>query len=459
MFSCNILLEEGVIMDKNLMWNNFLEKLSHQIDSLAFDTWFKDTKLINIENGSLVIEVPMYIHQKHIKENYQDMIINIINELTGTNFNIIYHVLDENNNSYKEINKGVPNMTLSTNLNKNYTFDNFIVGESNKFAHAAALSVAESPGKKYNPLFLYGNSGLGKTHLMHAIGNYIIKESNRKVLYVTSEQFRQDFINLNKKDKNKTNYDYIDFFKDKYRNIDVLIIDDIQFLSNATASQNEFFHTFNELYDTNKQIIISSDRSPDDLKLLEERLRTRFAWGLTANIKPPDYELRKEIVKKKMLNNDINDNISEEVIEYIINNLNSDVRQLEGAVTRLYAYSAMMNNGIIDLTIAKEALSDYMPNIAFEKNNITKIQRVIADFYQITVDDLKSKKRIYKISHPRQIAMYLCRVLTDETYLKIGLEFGGKDHTTIIHAYEKISNELKHNEELKKLIKLLTDQI
>lgn len=447
-------------MDKNLLWNNFLEKLSHQIDSLAFDTWFKDTKLVNIENGSLMIEVPMYIHQKHIKENYEDLIINTINEITGTNFNIQYQVSVANNDIDNSIViEGVPNVKVSTNLNKNYTFDNFIVGDSNKFAHAASLSVAESPGKKYNPLFLYGNSGLGKTHLMHAIGNYITKESNRKVLYVTSEQFRQDFINLNKKDKNKTNYDYIDFFKDKYRNIDVLIIDDIQFLSNATASQNEFFHTFNELYDTNKQIIISSDRSPDDLKLLEERLRTRFAWGLTANIKPPDYELRKEIVKKKMLNNDINDNISDEVIEYIVNNLNSDVRQLEGAVTRLYAYSAMMNNGIIDLSIAREALNDYMPNIGYEKNNITKIQKVIADYYQITIEDLKSKKRIYKISHPRQIAMYLCRTLTDETYPKIGLEFGGKDHTTVMHAFEKISTELKTNDELQKLIKLLTEQI
>lgn len=444
-------------MDKNVLWNRFLEKINNEIDSLAFNTWFKDTKLLNFDQGVMEVEVPMHIHQKHIYENYQELINTKINELTGTNFDIKYIVKDKKNKISEEI--GVPNNTINTNLKSNYTFDTFVVGDSNKFAHAAALSVAEDPGKKYNPLFLYANSGLGKTHLMHAIGNYIIKDSNKKVLYVTADQFRDDFINLNKKDKTKTNYEYIDFFKDKYRNIDVLMIDDIQFLSTATGSQHEFFHTFNQLYDSNKQIIISSDRSPDDLKLLEERLRTRFAWGLTANMTPPDYELRLAIVKRKILQKNLDTNLTEDVIEYIVNNCNSDVRQLEGAITRLFAYAAMMNNGIIDLSVAIESLRDYLPTSIAGGNNITKIQKIIADYYQITVDDLKSKKRTFKISHPRQIAMYLCRILTDESYPRIGLEFGGKDHTTVMHAFDKIDNELKTNEELKKIINLLTTQI
>jgi len=445
-------------MDNNVFWNRFLDKISSQIDALAFDTWFRETRLITLENGKLEIEVPMHIHGKHIKENYENIIDKIVNELTGTNFEVVYIIKDDITES-DNTDVGVPDNKLNTNLNPNYNFDNFVVGDSNKFAQAAALSVAEDPGKKYNPLFLYGNSGLGKTHLMHAIGNYIVKDSNKKVLYVTSEQFRDDYIKISKKDKNKTNYDYVDFFKDKYRNIDVLIIDDIQFLGNATASQHEFFHTFNRLYDSNKQIIISSDRSPDDLKLLEDRLRTRFAWGLTANIKPPDYELRKEIVRKKITNLELGASVPSDVLEYIVNNLNSDVRQLEGAVTRLFAYAAMMNGGVINLDITIEALRDYLPTNIGNLNNIAKIQKVIADYYRITPEDLKSKKRTYQISHPRQIAMYLCRITTDESYPKIGLEFGGKDHTTVMHAFEKISNEIKINEELKKVVELLTQRI
>ena len=347
---------------------------------------------------------------------------------------------------------------IKSNLNSKYTFENFIVGNSNKFAHAAALAVAENPGKMYNPLFIYGNSGLGKTHLMHAIGNYISKNSDKKVLYVTSEQFVSDFIGINKKDENGTNFTYVDFFKQKYRNIDVLIIDDIQYLGGATETQKEFFHTFNTLYGDNKQIIISSDRSPDDLKILEDRLRTRFCWGLPVDIYPPDFELRVAILKKRIVGEAINKEIPDQVIEYMASNLGSDIRQLEGAVTRLVAYSTIMGSEI-DLNLAIEALKDYINKGVSEKNNVNKIQKVVAEYFQISVEDLKSKKRNSNISFPRQIAMFLCRKFTDESFPKIGIEFGGKDHSTVMHSCEKIEREIKTNKDLADTIDKLEKDI
>ncbi|MDD4644031.1 MAG: chromosomal replication initiator protein DnaA, partial [Bacilli bacterium] len=333
------------------------------------------------------------------------------------------------------------------------------VGESNFFAHAAAVSVAENPGKAYNPLFIYGNSGLGKTHLMHAIGNHIVRNTNKKVLYVTSEKFVSDFLNLTKRDSNGTNYDYIEFFKDKYRNIDVLIIDDIQMLSGAPASQQEFFHTFNDLYDDNKQIIISSDRSPDDLKLLEERLITRFNWGLKVNIYPPDYELRMDILKKKMGNTELGKPITNEVLEYIANNFQADVRQLEGALTRIYAYSTMFNVPEINLDVAIEALKDYLNRSMALKNDINRIQKIVAEFYKVRVEDLKSNRRNSNIVYPRQIAMYLSRKLTDESFIRIGMEFGGKNHSTVIHACEKIEKDIRSNNDIKNIVNNLIKQI
>ena len=432
-------------MDTINLWHNFLEKIKQNVSSLAFDTWFKDTKLLELKDGMAVILVPMPIHKKHLAENYNEIINETFNLLTGTNFEINYVLENElTDKNVKEIDQGVPFRShIEANLNSRYTFDNFIVGESNRFAHAAALAVSENPGKVYNPLFIYGKSGLGKTHLMHAIGNYIIRNSNKKVLYVTSEQFIKDFLELIKKDNNGTNFDAVDNFKKKYRNIDVLIIDDIQFLGGTTKSQQEFFHTFNSLYNENKQIIISSDRSPDDLKVLEERLRTRFNWGLTVNIYPPDFNLRLEILKKKIANQDLVKNIPDDVLEYIANNCESDVRQLEGAVTRLYAYSAIMNSSEINMELVIEALKDYLIKNVSGKNNIQRIQRIVANHYGINFEDLKSARRHSSITLPRQVAMYLARILTDESYPRIGLEFGGRDHSTVIHAYEKINKILK----------------
>ena len=295
-------------MNVDVLWTNFLTQVKDELSSLAYDTWFKDTSLYKLDNGKAIIIVPMQIHKKHLADKYSTLIVDKLNNITGTNFELDFILNDELKELEKEKQKivetqedsGVPPNSFKSNLKSKYNFENFIVGNSNKFAHAAALSVAENPGNMYNPLFIYGNSGLGKTHLMHAIGNYIISNSNRKVLYVTSDQFIQDFIGINKKDDKGTNFNYVDFFKNKYRNVDVLIIDDIQFLGGATQTQQEFFHTFNTLYNDSKQIIISSDRSPDDLKLLEDRLRTRFCWGLTVNIFPPDFSLRTEIIRKKI---------------------------------------------------------------------------------------------------------------------------------------------------------------
>ena len=410
----------------------------------------------------------MPIHKKHLSDNYSDFIITKLYELTNINYELIF-LLKEEMEDTNESNEDILSIEnekdtdveeiISNNLNRKYNFNNFIVGNSNKFAHAAALSVAENPGNMYNPLFLYGNSGLGKTHLMHAIGNYIVENSNKKVLYVTSEQFRQDFVNANRKDEKGTNFNYIDFFKKKYRNIDVLLIDDIQFLGGATQSQQEFFHTFNNLYNDSKQIIISSDRSPDDLKLLEDRLRTRFCWGLTVNIFPPEFALKKEIIQKKIIAGDFERDIPEDVIDYIANNIGSDVRQLEGSITRLLAYSAIMGGEDITLDLAIEALKDFISKGIGEKNDIHRIQKIVSEYFQISVEDIRSKKRNSNISFPRQIAMYLCRNMTTESFPKIGTEFGGKDHSTVIHSVEKIENEIKINKDLANIIEKLKKDI
>lgn len=395
-----------------------------------------------------------------------------MNSITGTNFDLEF-VLSDEISKYEDAddkkihvpsnemveNKGVPPNNFKSNLKSKYTFENFIVGNSNKFAHAAALSVAENPGNMYNPLFIYGNSGLGKTHLMHAIGNYITHNSTQKVLYVTSDQFIQDFVGINKRDEKGVNFNYVDFFKNKYRNVDVLIIDDIQFLGGATQTQQEFFHTFNTLYNDSKQIIISSDRSPDDLKLLEDRLRTRFCWGLTVNIFPPDFNLRTQIIRRKIIAGNFEKEIPEDVIEYIASNIGTDVRQLEGSITRLIAYSTIMGGADITLDLAIEALKDFISKGISEKNDVHRIQKIVSEYFQITVEDIRSKKRSSNISFPRQIAMYLCRLMTNESFPKIGTEFGGKDHSTVMHSVEKIEQEIKVNPDLAKIIEKLKNDI
>lgn len=449
-------------MNVDIIWNNALKDIKEELSSLAFSTWFQDVTLKEIKDDTAIIIVPMAIHKRHLYDNYRNLIQDSLNKITGTNFKLEFYLENEvkevdEEQTTKEKEDNFPKQ--KSNLNSNYLFDNFIVGNSNKFAQAAALSVAENPGKIYNPLFIYGNSGLGKTHLMHAIGNYIVQNSQKKVLYVTSDQFRDDFVGINRKDKDGTNFNYVEFFKNKYRNIDVLIIDDIQFLGGATQTQQEFFHTFTNLYNDSKQIIVSSDRSPNDLKLLEERLRTRFCWGLTVNIGPPDFELRKEILRKKIVAGNFEEEIPEEVIEYIASNMGSDVRQLEGSITRLIAYSTIMGGTKINLSLAIEALKDFINKGISEKNDIAKIQKTVAEFFQISAEDIKSKKRSSNIAFPRQIAMYLCRKLTNESFPKIGTEFGGKDHSTVMHSVEKIEMEIKSNKDLAGIVEKLEKDI
>lgn len=457
-------------MNVDVIWSNVLNQIKDELSSLSYDTWFAETELYQLKDGKAYIIVPMPIHKKHLIENYHDIIVSKINDVVGDTYDIhllLKEEIDENTDlkeEEKEIvnnNKDIEevNNNINSNLNPNYTFNNFVVGNSNKFAHAGALSVAENPGTMYNPLFLYGNSGLGKTHLMHAIGNYITANSNKKVLYVTSEQFKSEFVKANKKDENGENFNYVDFFKNKYRNIDVLLIDDIQFLGEAKKSQEEFFHTFNNLYNDSKQIIISSDRSPNDLRKLEDRLLTRFTWGLTVNIYPPDYNLRVEILKKKIIAGNFEKDIPEDVIEYIASNMGPDVRQLEGAITRLIAYSTIMGGLDINLDVAIDALKDEISVGIVEKDDVHRIQKIVSEYFQISVEDIRSKKRSSNISFPRQIAMYLCRTMTTESFPKIGTEFGGKDHSTVMHSVEKIENEIKVNKDLANIIEKLKKDI
>ncbi len=457
-------------MNVDILWSKILSQIKDEITSISYQTWFSETKLHELKDGKAYIIVPMPIHKKHLQDNYYEIISSKLDNLTNSSYELNFLLEEElstlivekemkNERDIVEQKGDNYNFNVNSNLKPNYNFENFIVGNSNRFAHAAALSVAENPGKIYNPLFLFGNSGLGKTHLMHAIGNYIVETTNKKVLYVTSEQFREEFVKANRKDDNGTNFNYVDFFKDKYRNIDVLLIDDIQFLGGAPQSQQEFFHTFNNLYNDSKQIIISSDRSPDDLKLLEERLRTRFCWGLTVNIFPPEFELRTEILKKKIVAGNFEQDIPDDVIEYIASNIGPDVRQLEGSITRLIAYSTIMGGEKIDLDLAIDALKDFISKGIGEKNDIHRIQKIVSEYFQISVDDIRSKKRSSNISFPRQIAMYLCRTMTSESFPKIGTEFGGKDHSTVMHSVEKIENEIKVNKDLANIIEKLKKDI
>lgn len=453
-------------MDIDMLWKNFLLKMKEQLSSLSYETWFEPTKLHSLHDGVATIIVPTNLHKKHLGENYKDDMEIIFDELTDTHFTFEFKLESEMSDIKKIIdidslttNSGVPKQSATdANLNPNYTFDTFIVGDSNRFAFTAARAVAEKPGKAYNPLFLYSKSGLGKTHLMQSIGNYILENSNKKVLYVSSDKFVNDYINA-VRTIGKNSIEKIDSFKNKYRNIDVLIIDDIQFLGSATKGQEEFFHTFNELYNSNKQIIIASDRSVDDLKMLENRLLTRFNWGLTANITPPDFDLRMSIIRKKIAHQESAEDVPQDVIEYIANNFDSDIRQLEGAITRVFAYSLMMNRGVVTLPIAVESLKDQLSDKSVYKNDVHRIQRVVCDYFKIDIDDLKGKKRNKNINYPRQIAIYLCRVMTDESFPKLGTYFGGRDHSTIINAYQKIENDLKTNDQLEIVINELKNNL
>ncbi len=395
----------------------------------------------------------MEIHKQMLSVTYGEIIDDAFFAMTGMHYTFKYITEDEVDNFVEPV---APEETKemeiewNTNLNPKFTFDNYVVGNSNRLAFVAARAVAEAPGTIHNPLFIYGRSGIGKTHLMQAIGNYIKDHSKLKVLYTTSNEFRDEFTGI-ATSNNKIGY--ANDFKNKYRNVDVLIIDDIQFLVEAEKTQQEFFHTFNALHQANKQIIISSDKSPDDLKKIEERLRSRFMWGLPVDIYPPDFNLRCDIIRSKVKNTSIEDKLNEDVIEYIANSCVNDVRHIEGTINRLLAYTAMMVPEKITLDFANEALNDYVNTNIFINNSISSIQSAVAEYFKISVDDLKSKRRTNTVVRPRHIAMYLCRVETDENLQKIGLEFGGRDHSTVSTAIDKIKEELETNPNLNNMLK------
>ena len=442
----------GELMSNVDFWNQFIKIIADKTNPVSFSTWFMNINLVNMMDNKITIEVPMMMHKKILGDTYYSLIEDTIFSLTGINYDVEFVLEDEQKSEQPTelIKENNDDNLFNTNLISKYNFDTFMVGDTNRFAKTAALAVAEQPGKIYNPLFIYGKSGLGKTHLMHAIGNFIIKTSDKKVLYTTSDNFMNEFTGIAA--TNDNTIDYANHFKEKYRNVDVLIIDDIQYLVGAEKTQQEFFHTFNALHQANKQIIISSDRSPEDLKKLEERLRSRFTWGLPVDIYPPEFELRCKILKKKLEGLAIAEKITDEVIEFIANSCENDVRYLEGAVTRIIAYAAMTVPKKITLEFANEALKDYVLKNTYNTNTILDIQKAVADYYGITVEDLKNKKRSKNISYPRQIAMYLSRMQTQESFPRIGLEFGGRDHSTIIHACDKITKDLKDNTQLKEIL-------
>ncbi len=455
--------------NNSILWSKILEKIKGELNSLSFQTWFEETKLYDFSNGVAKILVPYALHKDHLANNYSKLITSSFMEETNESVELEFLIQEDIEEEETKVQnepkiedllyRDLEDSNFESNLNKKYTFDNFIVGNSNKFAATSALAVAEQPGKMYNPLFIYGSSGLGKTHLMHSIGNYIRQNSNKKVLYITCDNFVSDFVEICRKNNGNNNMDAIKQFKNKYRDIDVLMIDDIHNLVGATSAQQEFFNTFNELYNNEKQIIISSDKSPDDIKKLEDRLKTRFNWGLQVNILPPDFKLRMDILNKKIENNEITDKVPEEVKEYIASNCVGDVRKLEGAITRVFAYATIMNGCDITLDIAVEALKNYFVKTIVSKNKMDQVIQIVCDNYNLTSEELLSKKRSNEIAIPRMIAMYICRIYLDENLTKIGIQFGGKNHTTVMHAVDKIKKEIIKDDNLNNQIQKMVNEI
>jgi chromosomal replication initiator protein len=444
------------------LWEKILNIIKAELTEVGFNTWIKCIEPIKISQDTIFLSVPNDFTKGILEARYKDLISNAIKLVSSKKYEVTFllnsdemikDIQNQNNNINerdKRRIKNTPEEFLTSALIPKYTFDTFVIGNSNRFAHAASLAVAEAPAKAYNPLFIYGGVGLGKTHLMHAIGHYILQENpNAKVVYVSSEKFTNELINSIKDDKNVE-------FRNRYRNVDVLLVDDIQFIAGKERTQEEFFHTFNTLHESNKQIIISSDRPPKDIPTLEDRLRSRFEWGLIADIQPPDFETRIAILKKKA---DVeNLNIPNDVMVYIANKIQSNIRELEGALIRVVAFSSLTNKEI-NVDLASEALKELISNRNSKQITINLIQDVVSSYYNLRIDDFKSKRRTRNVAFPRQIAMYLARKLTDLSLPKIGEEFGGRDHTTVIHAYEKINKEVDEDESLKDTIDDLTKKL
>lgn len=447
------------------IWVKCTDKFKESANEKIFDVWIKPIIPLEVTDTYYKVAVKNSFFKTMLEENYANLIEGILSNIMGKNIKLIIETMESEASLSEELLEPRPTKTQQqqlftektaeqqideSNLNPKFVFETFVIGNSNRFAHAAAQAVANNPAHAYNPLFLYGGVGLGKTHLMHAIGNRI-KQNNpgMKVLYTTSEKFTNEIINSI---QNKNT----EAFRQKYRNIDCLIIDDIQFLKGKEQTQVEFFHTFNALKDANKQIIISSDRPPREIETLEDRLRSRFDQGLTADIQPPDLETRMAILRTKALSDNIQ--MPNDVITLLATNIATNIREIEGAYTKIVAYTSLMDMPIT-METAQKVLSDMGNTVKTRTITFEGITKVVAEHYNIKQDELFNKKRTQNIAHPRQVAMYLCRELADLSYPKIGELFGGRDHTTVIHAYEKISKNKNTNlalqKELQEMIEIL----
>lgn len=448
-------------MDKILeKWDEILKtvKTEHDVSDISFDTWIKPLEVFGVEGNTLYILVPSeQMTLSYISKKYYLPLKVAIAEIIGTEYEIQF-ILPEQTKSIKTSGnkaKRTPESEVSkrSNLNPNYTFDTFVVGSNNRFAQSASLAVAESPGEAYNPLYIYGGPGLGKTHLMHSIGHFILERNpDAKVLYVTSEEFTNEVIESIR----SGNASAMNKFREKYRTIDVLMIDDVQFIIGKESTQEEFFHTFNALHSAGKQIILTSDKPPKDMETLEERIRSRFEWGLMADIGAPDYETRMAILRRKVESDDMS--LSDDILNYIANNIKSNIRELEGALNKLLAYSNLEKTDITMEIAMKELQNIITPD---KPREITPqlIIEVVSEHFQISLDQMISKNRSNEIARPRQIAMYLCKTMTDIPLDSIGSLLGGRDHSTIIHGIKKIADEYDSNEQTRNLIETIKKKI
>lgn len=432
-------------------WLQILETLEHRLNRQSYEHWLKPLRPIAYYNHTILFEVPNHFSRDWLKERYAPMIKDSFQDFLGRELSLKFLLAREVPEAIRSLRARPDDHTENISvLNPRYTFDAFVVGESNRFAHAAAVAVADSPARTYNPFFIYGGVGLGKTHLMHAIGHEILRRTPYfKVAYVTSEKFTNELIDGIRDDQPAK-------FRARYRTIDILLIDDIQFLGGKERTQEEFFHTFNTLYEAGKQIIISSDRPPKDIPQLEERLRSRFEWGLITDIQPPDLETRVAILQKKTEGSDVK--VPDETLFYIADRIQSNIRELEGAFIRVAAYSSLVETEITP-EIAAEVLEDILPAKKPRQINCPLIQEVVTDYFRLRPDDLKAKKRTRAVAYPRQIAMYLTRELTDLSLPKIGNFFGGRDHTTVIHGCDKIARELESDQTLQEIVNELMNRI
>ena len=439
-------------------WNLIKDTLrtEYYLSDISYNTWVKPLNFHSVKDDIVTITIPSdQAHAlKYISSKYKSYFQVTISEMLDHTYDISFILEKDADNEMLSTPGAVYNINYeNANLNSKYRFDTFVVGGNNKFAHSASLAVAESPGEAYNPLYLYGGAGLGKTHLMHSIGHFILNQNpDTKVLYVTSEQFTNEVVESIR----SGNTAKMNKLREKYRTIDVLLIDDVQFIIGKESTQEEFFHTFNVLHSAGKQIILSSDKPPKEMKTLEERFRSRFEWGLTADIQPPDYETRMAILKKNA--ESYNKEINEEIFDYIATNIKSNIRELEGAYNKVIAF-AKLNNVEITLDNVEEALKDIISPNVIRQITPKLIVDIVAEHFGISPEDILSKRRNSEFVQPRQICMYLCRHLTEESLQSIGKSLGKKDHTTVIHGIEKITEEIVHNEELKNKIDIIKKKI